>query len=73
MRLPKDRGDWTGAHAEKAYAIAWKLFEEYEAKVDFDHRERTDELYSLYLHARDEAIDIATATSWDEAKARALP
>ena len=61
MRLPADRENWTLQHLERAQALMWKRFAEYEDKYDADERERTDALYSSVLWAQETVIDIANA------------
>lgn len=74
MRLPTDPENWTGHHADKAIERAWKLFQAYEAKINFTWpMERQDELYRPYLLAREEAINIARYNAWRSQEAEALP
>ena len=74
MRLPQQQENWTGKHADKAIAEAWRLFERYEARVDFDApQEKQDELYRPYLHARELAIEVARYTGWRVKEAENLP
>ena len=74
MRLPKDPDNWTGWHADKALAEARRLFDRYEARIDFTWpQERQDDLYRPYWHAREEAIAVARYTGWRKAEAECLP
>jgi hypothetical protein len=74
-RLPQDPENWTGIHAERCIARAWRLFEFYERKVDFEKMSETEvnDLYAPYMHARDEAIGVARTTQWKVKEAEALP
>lgn len=74
MRLPKNAENWTSTHAEQAIDEARKLFEKYEAKIDFTWpREKQDELYRPYQLARERAVEVARYTNWCVTEAKALP
>lgn len=74
VRLPKDQDNWTGAHVDKLIERAKALFARYEDEVDFTWpRERQDDLYRPYQLAREEAVEVAHATDWRAAEAKALP
>lgn len=74
IRLPKNPEDWTGAHADRALADAWKEFERYEAKVNFEApREMQEELYRSYQLAKELAIDVARYTRWRVRETERLP
>lgn len=60
MKLPKDPENWMIHHAERAIAYAERLFEEYERRYDADQKEATDDLYLRFLHAKEEAVEVAT-------------
>lgn len=60
MRLPKDPENWRVQHVEQAIKVANRIFQEYENKYDADKPEETDDLYLQFLHAKQEAINIAT-------------
>jgi hypothetical protein len=73
-RLPNAPENWTGLHAERAIERAWKLFQQYEAQVDFESpREVQDELYRPYQLAREEAVTVAHSTNWRVKEAEMLP
>jgi len=71
MRLPKDTEDWRISHAERAITEAERLFREYENKVDFDHPEDTDDLYSRFVNAKELAEDVANVVGVRELVQRA--
>lgn len=74
MRLPSDPENWTGHHAESALAKAWKEFDRYEAKINFDKPQAVqDEIYEPYRRAREEAVMVCTYTMWMHQEAGALP
>jgi hypothetical protein len=74
MRLPKDPENWSGWHADKAIAEAWRLFKRYEDRIDFTWPQaRQDALYRPYLLAREVACDVSRYTSWRAAEAERLP
>jgi hypothetical protein len=74
VRLPKDPENWSGWHADKCIEDAWRLFKQYDQRVDFDKpREEQDALYRPYQLARQLAVDVANYTSWRRREAEALP
>ena len=74
MRLPRSTEEWTGLHAEAAIDEAWKLFDRYDARVDFTWpRDRQDRLYRPYQLARERAVQVAGITNWCKGEANALP
>lgn len=74
FRLPKDPENWTGYHADAAILRAKKLFDRYEAGVDFTWpNEKINELYRPYQIARDVAVEVATHTRWRKQEAEMLP
>jgi hypothetical protein len=74
MRLPKDPDNWTGWHADKAIAEAWRLFKRYEERIDFTWpQERQDDLYRPYQLARELAVNVARSTNYRVKEAEALP
>ena len=74
MRIPKDKENWTGRHAERLIALAWKRFDEYEKKVDFDQpQEVQNDLYLPYQVAKNDALEVARYTQWMVKEAEALP
>jgi hypothetical protein len=74
VRLPLDRENWTGRHAERAIAEAWRKFDRYEKTVNFDWpRERQDECYRPYFIARQLALEVSEVTRQCLDQARLLP
>jgi len=74
MRLPKDPENWTGYHADKVLEKAWKEFDRYENRIDFEApQEIQDDIYWPYQLARNLAVEVCTYTNWKESEARALP
>jgi hypothetical protein len=74
MRLPKDPENWTGIHAKRALAEAWRLFDRYEANADFSKpQEWNDRFYRPYQLARELAVEVARYTRWMERQANLLP
>lgn len=63
MMLPKNRDNWTLAHAERAVKVVQKAFDEYERRYDADKKEQTDDLYMAYLRAEEEARDVIIVTN----------
>jgi hypothetical protein len=73
MRLPRDPENWTGVHVERAIAEAQRLYDRYEALVDFDNRAKTDDLYRSYQLAREQAIEVACYVNYLRREAKMLP
>ena len=59
MRLPKDTGEWTQRHLDTALAERLSAFERYEAKVDMNNREASENLYAAYLHKEEVANNVS--------------
>lgn len=74
MRLPKDPENWTGRHADQLIDRAWRLFDRYEARVNFNAPQQVqDDLYEPYRHVRTEAVMVARFTNWRHREAEMLP
>jgi hypothetical protein len=74
VRLPKDPENWTGNHADQLVDRAWREYQRYEARINFDlPQEQQDAIYEPYRQARAAAVEVARYTNWRHREAEMLP